>query len=136
MKKQKATTRHFLADALAAPGAWGLRIERTGGWLVQTLEIAADSESRKKGLLGRDALAPSTGFVIAPSQGVHTFGMRFPIDIVGVTREGRVVKARSAVRPSRLVFALRAFAILELAAGVASGAGLAVDDVLVAARAD
>jgi uncharacterized membrane protein (UPF0127 family) len=124
---------HFLTDALNAPGQWGLRIQRTGGWLVRTLEIAADSESRKKGLLGRDGLAPGIGFVIAPSQGVHTFGMRFPIDIVGVTREGRVVKARNAVRPSRLMFALRAFAILELASGVASEAGLAVDDVLIAA---
>ena len=62
--------------------------------------------------------------------------MRFPIDIVGVTRDGRVVKARSAVRPSRLVFALRAFAILELASGVADEAGLAVDDVLIAGRTD
>ena len=122
--------RHFLSNVLAAPGPWGLRIERTGAMARATLEIASDSESRKKGLLGRDALAPEIGFVIAPSQGVHTFGMRFPIDIVGVTREGRVVKARSAVRPSRLVFALRAFAILELASGVAGEAGLAVDDVL------
>ena len=127
---------HFLTNALQPPGPWGLRIERTGRWLVRTLEIASDSESRKKGLLGRDALAPEIGFVIAPSQGVHTFGMRFPIDIIGVTRDGRVVKARSAVRPSRLVFALRAFAILELASGVAAEAGLAVDDVLIAARSD
>jgi uncharacterized protein len=125
---------HFLTDALKTPGLWGLQIQRTGGWLVRTLEIAADSESRKKGLLGRDRLAPEVGVVIAPSQGVHTFGMRFPIDIIGVTRDGRVVKARSAVRPARLVFALRAFAILELAAGVAGEAGLAVDDILVAAQ--
>lgn len=121
---------------LAADGQWGLRIERTGGWLVRALEIASDSDSRKKGLLGRDALPPQIGFVIAPSQGVHTFGMRFPIDIVGVTRDGRVVKARGAVRPSRLVFALRAFAILELASGVAGAAGLAVNDVLIAAPSD
>ena len=127
---------HFLTTALQTPGQWGLRIQRTGRWLVRTLEIASDSESRKKGLLGRDALAPEIGFVIAPSQGIHTFGMRFPIDIVGVTREGRVVKARGAVRPARLVFALRAFAILELASGVAGEAGLAVNDVLIAARSD
>jgi uncharacterized protein len=125
---------HFLTDALKAPGQWGLQIQRTGGWLVHALEIAADSESRKKGLLGRDQLAPEVGVVIAPSQGVHTFGMRFSIDVIGVTRDGRVVKARNAVRPARLVFAWRAFAILELAAGVAGDAGLAVDDILVAAQ--
>ena len=128
-----ARTRHFLAGVLDSPGPWGLRIERTGGWLVRSLELASDSETRRKGLLGRDHLAPDTGFVIAPSQGVHTFGMRFPIDIVGVTREGRVVKVRSAVQRSRLVFALRAFAILEMAEGVASQAGLALDDRLIPA---
>jgi uncharacterized membrane protein (UPF0127 family) len=129
-----APSRHFLAEILESPDRWGLRIERTGSWLVQSLELASDSATRRKGLLGRDHLARDTGFVIAPSQGVHTFGMRFPIDIVGVTRAGRVVKARSGVRPSRLVFALKAFAILELASGVAAEAGLALDDILVATR--
>jgi uncharacterized membrane protein (UPF0127 family) len=126
------SSRHFLAPVLDTPGRWGLRIERTGNWLVQTLELASDSDTRRKGLLGRDSLDPGIGFVIAPSQGVHTFGMRFPIDIVGVSRDGRVVKARGDVRPSRLVFALRAFAIVELATGVAAAAGLAVDDRLIA----
>ena len=109
-----------------------MRIQRTGTWLVRNLELASDSDTRRKGLLGRDSLDRGVGFVIAPSQGVHTFGMRFPIDIVGVARDGRVVKARGDVRPSRLVFALRAFAILELATGVAADAGLALDDVLIA----
>jgi uncharacterized membrane protein (UPF0127 family) len=131
-----SSPRHFLGSVLDTPGPWGLRIERTGAWLVQTLELAADSETRRKGLLGRDQLAPGVGFVIAPSQGVHTFGMRFPIDIVGVTRDGRVVKVRSDVPRSRLVFALRAFAILELASGVAARAGLAVDDRLVPSLPD
>ena len=62
--------------------------------------------------------------------------MRFPIDIVGVTRDGRVVKVRSDVPRSRLVFALRAFAILELASGVAVRSGLAVDDRLVPSLPD
>ncbi len=96
--------------------------------------MAADSDARKRGLLGRDELAPDTGLVIAPSQGVHTFGMRFPIDIVGISRDGHVVKCRGDVAPRRLVFALRAFAILEVAAGVAARAGLAVGDRLIATR--
>jgi uncharacterized membrane protein (UPF0127 family) len=85
--------------------------------------MAGDSESRRKGLLGRASLDPTTGFVIAPSQGVHTFGMRFAIDIVGVARDGRVVKIRPQVPPQRLVFAWTAFAILELAAGVVERPG-------------
>jgi len=119
---------------LDAPTRWGLQIERSGQWLVRAVELAIDSATRRKGLLGRERLAPDTGLVIAPSQGVHTFGMRFPIDIVGIARDGRVVKMRRGVRPGRLVFALRAFAILELAAGVSLHAGLAIGDRLVAAR--
>ncbi len=129
-----ARTAHFLSPVLNGPGPWGLRIERTGEWLARTVELASNSDTRRKGLLGRESLAPDTALVIAPSQGVHTFGMRFPLDIIGVARDGLVVKTRADVGPSRLVFALRAFAILELAAGAAAQAGLTIGDRLVAER--
>jgi uncharacterized membrane protein (UPF0127 family) len=74
--------------------------------------------------------------VIAPCQGVHTFGMRFPIDIIGVTRDGRVVKVSECVPARRVVFAFSAFAILEVAAGIAARAGLVVGDRLTVARND
>ncbi len=60
--------------------------------LVPALEIAVDSATRKKGLLGRDGLDEGAGLVIAPTNAVHTFFMRFPIDIVFATKAGRVVK--------------------------------------------
>jgi uncharacterized protein len=123
-----APNRHFLADALDAPERWGLRIERTGGWLVRTLELAADSETRRKGLLGRYALAPETGFVIAPSQGVHTFGMRFPIDIVFLDRELEVRKVVPELGPWRAAFARGARSALELPPGEAGRRGIAVGE--------
>jgi uncharacterized protein len=123
---------HFLADVLDATGACGLQIERTGQWLVTNLELALDSKTRTRGLLGRDALPPGHGLVIAPSQGVHTFGMRFPIDIVFVRRDGRVVRCRSAVPPRRLALWLTAFAVVELAAGEATRAGVRKGDRVVA----
>lgn len=64
------------------------------------------------------------------TQGVHTFGMRFPIDIVAVNREGRVLRCRTHVPPRRIVLALRAFAIVELAAGASVHAGLREGDQL------
>ena len=103
-------------------------IEGSGVSLAKRIEIAGDSASRRKGLLGRDHLDPDCGFVIAPSQGVHTFGMRFKIDIVAVARDGSVVKIRSHVAPRRIMIALSAFAIIELAAGVAQKAGVKVGD--------
>lgn len=107
-----------------------LTVERTGEPLATTLEIAMDSQSRKKGLLGRDSLDRGHAFVIAPCQGVHTFGMRFPIDVVAVTRDGRVVKTRANVRPNRIVMAWSAFAIIELRANSLRASDLIVGDQL------
>lgn len=119
---------HFLDPALKASGASGLRIGRSGTWLATDTEIAGSSSSRRKGLLGQDSLAAGHALVIAPTQGVHTFGMRFAIDVVGVGRDGTVVSIRRSVPRRRIVFSLRAFAIVELAAGATDQAGLEVGD--------
>jgi len=130
------TATHFLQIALRCPEGHAIRIERTGAELVRRIEMAGDSKTRRKGLLGRGSLDPNTGFLIAPTQGVHTFGMRFSIDVIGVARDGRVVKVREHVPPRRVVFAWTAFAILELAAGVAPRTGVAVGDRLVVVSSD
>lgn len=55
--------------------------------------------------------------VIAPTNAVHTFFMRFSIDIAFLTRDGRVIKTRASVRPWRVAVALRGFAAIELPSG-------------------
>ena len=90
---------------------------RTGQPVAERLETAFDSASRKKGLLGRDGLPPGVGLVIAPTNLVHTFAMRFPIDILFVSREGRVIKVRAAVSKRRVAGAWGGFAVIEMAAG-------------------
>ena len=119
---------HFLTPALVAPGHWGLRIDRSGEWLATRAELAGSSESRRQGLLGRDELPPGHALVIAPTQGVHTFGMRFPIDAVGLSRDGIVVSIKEAVPRRRVVLSWRAFAIVELAEGAAAKAELRIGD--------
>ena len=106
-------------------------IERSGTMLARHIEVAGDSASRKKGLLGRDGLDPGCAVVIVPCQGVHTFGMRFAIDIVAVSRDGVVVKIRSHVPRRRIVLALKAYAIVELPSGSADAADLKIGDRLV-----
>jgi uncharacterized membrane protein (UPF0127 family) len=103
-------------------------IEGSGASLAKRIEVAGDSASRRRGLPGRDRLDPECGVVIAPSQAVHTFGMRFAIDIVAVARDGSVVKIRSHVPPRRIVMAWSAFAIIELPAGSADTARLQIGD--------
>lgn len=121
-------SRHFLAPLLRATASCGLRVDRTGAWLAGEVERAFDSKARRKGLLGSDAISGHRALVIAPTQGVHTFGMQYPLDIVAVARDGRVVKLRPHVPPRRLVFALRAFAFVELAAGAIERSGLREGD--------
>lgn len=99
--------------------------------LATHAELAVDSSSRKAGLLGRDALPPGGALVIAPTSAVHTFGMRFPIDIIFTARDGRVLKVRPAVPRSRIAFAFGAFAVVEMAAGSAARVGLRKGDRLV-----
>lgn len=123
--------RHFLTGA---SGSAGISIERTGTLLAHTVEIAADSATRRRGLLGRSDLPEGHAFVIAPCQGVHTFGMGFGIDVIALNREGRVVKLRQHVRPNRVVLALRAFAILETPEGLLARTGIRVGDRLILIR--
>jgi uncharacterized membrane protein (UPF0127 family) len=94
-----------------------LRNERTGLLVAATLEPAFDSASRKRGLLGRDGIPASYAVVIAPSNMVHTFSMRFPIDIVIANRDGVVVKAVPGVPRRRIVAGWGGFAVLEMTAG-------------------
>ena len=120
----------FLASVFkAGPGAqFELALEPSGRVVVPELEVAVDSARRKKGLLGRDGLAEGCGLVIAPTNAVHTFFMRFPIDILFVSRAGQIVKVRQAVGAWRMAAALRGYAAIELAAGGAARAGLGLGD--------
>jgi uncharacterized protein len=123
---------HFLEPVLRSTGPWGLCIERSGRWLAPRCELAGTSTARRRGLAGRDGLPEGHALVIAPTQGIHTFGMRFPIDVVAISHDGRVHAIHRHLPPWRAVLSLRAFAIAELAAGAAADADLAVGDVLLA----
>ena len=87
--------------------------------LVECVEMADSGATRRKGLLGRDGLAPGEGLWIVPCESVHTIGMRFPIDLVYLDRKKRVRKVRSKVMPWRLSACLSAHSVIELAAGAA-----------------
>jgi uncharacterized membrane protein (UPF0127 family) len=108
----------FLNPLLRNPGIPHVLVNaRTGAMIARQLLTAFDSASRRKGLLGRESLAEGTALIIAPSNAVHTFFMRFPIDVAFVSKDGRVLKVRHAVPKRRAAFALRACAVVEMAAG-------------------
>jgi uncharacterized membrane protein (UPF0127 family) len=108
----------FLTPLLKTPDTpWVLRNVRHGGLVARHLETAFDSRQRNRGLLGRDALADSHALILAPCSSIHTWFMRFAIDVAFVDRAGRIVRARAAVAPWRMQVSLRAFAVVELASG-------------------
>lgn len=89
---------------------------------VGSVELALSYAQRSKGLLGREGIA--TGLVLRPGTSVHTFGMRFAIDVVYVRRNG-VVLAMVTMPPNRLGRPrLRSAWILETEAGRATGWGI------------
>lgn len=105
-----------------------LRHAGTGAVVADRLEAAFDSATRRKGLLGRDGLPHGAALVIAPSNAVHTFSMRFAIDVVFVRRSGEVVKVRPSMARGRIAVALMAFAVIELPAGAAGRSGVRAGD--------
>ena len=79
--------------------------------------LVADSPwSRMRGLLGRRGLESGEGLLLRPAGSVHTFFMRFPIDVVFLSRDGEVLKVAPALPAWRTAAARRAKAVLELAA--------------------
>jgi hypothetical protein len=85
--------------------------------LAKSLEVADTGATRRKGLLGRNALSPGEGLWIIPCESVHTFFMGFAIDLVYLDRQYRIKKLRSEVVPWRLSACLSAHSVLELPPG-------------------
>lgn len=89
---------------------------------------ASTSATRCKGLLGVTHLDESSGLWIVPCEGVHTFFMRIPIDVVFLDRNGRIKKIRPNLGAGRMSLCLTARSVLELAAGVIEKSGTQLGD--------
>jgi uncharacterized membrane protein (UPF0127 family) len=85
--------------------------------LADRLEVADHGANRRKGLLGRDGLLAGEGLWIKPCEAVHTFCMRFAIDLVYLDRKNRIRKIRSGVPPWRISSCLSAHSVIELPSG-------------------
>jgi uncharacterized membrane protein (UPF0127 family) len=78
--------------------------------------LAKDWRARLLGLAHLDRDRAGTGLLIPRCSSVHTFGMRFALDLYFLDEHGEVVAVRLAVPPRRLAFCRRASAVLELPA--------------------
>ncbi len=98
--------------------------------LADEILPAFDSRARRTGLLTRTGLSCGQAMIIAPTSAIHTWFMRFPIDVAFVSRVGVVVKTSRSVHPWRMVGAWGAYAVIELPVGALAESGTLVGDKL------
>jgi len=108
-----------LAPGLVAPPP---RLERLPGRVLADglrLAEARGTRARMRGLAGLEELPSGHALRIPRCGSVHTFGMRFSIDVIFLDRRHRVVRVARAVAPRRLVAARGARSVIETRAGEA-----------------
>jgi uncharacterized protein len=107
-----------------------IRLER-GPVVCERGVLAVTAWTRSKGLLGRSGLESDEGLWIQPTNSIHMFFMRFPIDVVYAAADGRVLKLVRGIRPWRVSFCRGAKVALELPSGAIDRCGVSVGDHLV-----
>ncbi len=107
-------------------------VNSTRGTVIgESIRIAESGLTRIVGLLGERDLQPGDGLLIVPSQGVHTVGMLFSIDIVVLDGDWNVIAVRRELRPFRMTRVFwKAAAVLELCSGTVESTGTIVGDAL------
>jgi uncharacterized membrane protein (UPF0127 family) len=120
---------------MPCPDRFHLPIRITNQTRDTVLATAADtadtSAKRRTGLLKHQRLEPGEGLWISPCESVHTFFMKFAIDLVYLDKHKKVRKVRHAVPPWRLSACLTAHSVLELPAGVVASTQTQAGDQLV-----
>lgn len=119
------------AQDFASPPLKAVNISNGGVIIAARVELACTSAQRRHGLLGRNSLAPEEGIYLTPCEWIHTFRMRFPIDVAFLAADGSVLAIHHNLRPNRLSkIVLRADGILELSAGRLKATRTSVGDII------
>lgn len=114
-----------------APQIQAINRTRESVVVARWVEWAGTSQARRKGLMGRSEMPKDHAMYLVPCEAVHTFGMKFPIDIAFLAADGQVLAIHHALKPRRISkFIFRAEGVLELAAGRLLETGTAVGDLI------
>ncbi|MBT8402628.1 MAG: DUF192 domain-containing protein [Gemmatimonadetes bacterium] len=103
--------------------------ETRGAVVGSRVRVADRFWSRLRGFLGRPQPSPGEGLLLTPCDGVHMFGVRFPLDVVFLTEDGTVVHLVEGLRPwQRTSRVTHARAVLEVPVGTLGRTGTMVGD--------
>ena len=105
-----------------------------GRVVCEHLLAATRPLARMRGLLGRSSLPTGEGILLRPAGSVHTFFMRFPIDVVFLDRDLVVLDVEAEMKPWRLAGRKGAKQVVELAAGECARRAVRAGDRLVLAE--
>ena len=101
---------------MGKPGLIVTNVTR-GKILADSLDVADTFVKSMMGLMGKPCLKRGRGLWIKPCQSIHTFWMRFPIDVLFLDKQGVVVHFIESMKPFRVSrHVLRARSVLELPA--------------------
>lgn len=102
-----------------------LRDADTGRIIAANVEMADTSAKRAVGLLGRRGLEQNSALWLEPCNGIHTFGMRFAIDVLYLDKAGIALRVLPNVRPNRMRLPLRGVRVtVEFPAGTLAALGV------------
>jgi uncharacterized protein len=106
-----------------------LTLRRDDGRIVCESVVVADTfRSRLRGALSYKRLEEDEGVVLRPSWSIHTWFMRFPLDVVFVDGDQVVIRIAPELKPFRVVSCRGAREVIELRAGECERRGLTVGD--------
>lgn len=84
--------------------------------VIQNVRKTTNFIERMCGLLGKPALKDNEGLLIVPCSSVHTFAMRYAIDLVFMDKQFTIVKTVKTLKPWRMAVSNASSMVLELAA--------------------
>ena len=97
--------------------------------LAETGKVAIRPWERMRGLLGHSALLSNEGLLLMGTRGIHTIGMRFPIDVLFLNADGWVIHLIHSLKPFRISPIVKNSAmVLELPTGILAQTGTQVGD--------
>jgi len=112
-------------------GPFVVRNRTRGATLASNVRLADTPAARRTGLLKHDRLEAGEGLWIYPTQAIHTFGMKFPIDVVFIDKQMRVRRVYQNLAPYRLTTLVwSAQSVLELPSGSLAGTKTEIGDEL------
>ena len=102
---------------------------RTHNELATDVKVADNLFTRMKGLLGKKELPKGEALWIKPCFSVHTFFMKFPIDVIFLNKDNQIIASVSNLSPNRMTrLYLQSLSVLELPPGTINALNTAIGD--------